>query len=300
MWDKTAITLSGGGANGAFIVGAVKHLWETFPEEMSKIPVILGSSAGALIGAKLGVACVTGKKNHIERLVEVFSTVDREKIIKIKLQRRSLLDSGPISKLINRNLRKPELEKLIENKKNPVVGAVVYNSTTRKGELITNHARGMNSEIFRKGLLASAAIPFAFPAVDIYKNGTRYHDGCIACFNPVDILHEFPFHERIKRVIAISTGDAIEGFSSTASRLGGLLSKEMDLGILGRGLKALGKITGGKWLENAGKILDGSPDWEIVRVEPSGPLGDFLEFDAEKSKLMIRKGETAAKAVIGN
>src|SRR6266705_5091786 len=72
MASRIGLALSGGGAKGAFTVGALKVIRQKLGD--SPFPVISGTSTGSLIGTMLTV-------NDWTTLVDIYSKVQTENIV---------------------------------------------------------------------------------------------------------------------------------------------------------------------------------------------------------------------------
>lgn len=84
---RTALVLSGGGARGAYQAGVLSGLAEIglVPHGRSPFDVIVGSSAGS-INAGMLAACAGDLASGVERLIDVWSTIQAHDVFRTDLQ----------------------------------------------------------------------------------------------------------------------------------------------------------------------------------------------------------------------
>ena len=180
--QKTALVLSGGGAKGAFQVGAL----EVFYEHDYEFDIISGVSVGALNGAMIA----TRQFNELQRL---WKTIGRNDILKsrtiagvikqfvlhkigIGKPPRGLNDHAPLKRLLSSYLLGKEVKipfhfGFVTLKNGNYVNATIQ----RDGHTIND------DDILR--ILASSAIPVQFDPVDFY--GQTLVDGGIRNISPI-------------------------------------------------------------------------------------------------------------------
>lgn len=178
---KTALVLSGGGAKGAFQVGAERYAREV---KGYKWDIISGVSVGALNAALLGM----GK---FDRLREIWNTITADQvyggtkhwrtIAKLVLGRKAIYDTAPLAKIID-----DEIDTSLMRDVDVRIGTVCLMT----GEY---HVFRPSDPGFKKALVASTAIPLLFPPVDIAPNLMSMVDGSIRNFSPLrDVLDANP------------------------------------------------------------------------------------------------------------
>ncbi len=178
----SALALSGGGANGAFGAG-VLYGW-TQAGTRPKFKLVTGISTGALIApfAFLG-------PEYDEELRQVYTTLETKDILHLRnfiswLWNESLAETGPLEKLIERNVNEKIFEAVAREHS---YGRRLYVGTTNLDAqrfVIWNMGAIANSghrdalKLFHKILLASASIPVAFPPVyfDVEVEGKQYDE----------------------------------------------------------------------------------------------------------------------------
>jgi predicted acylesterase/phospholipase RssA len=74
MPARIGLALSGGGAKGAFTVGALKVIRQKMPGSNPTFPVISGTSTGSFVGTLLAI-------NDFTALVEIYSKVQTKNIV---------------------------------------------------------------------------------------------------------------------------------------------------------------------------------------------------------------------------
>ncbi len=165
------LALSGGGGDGAFGAGLLAGWTEqgTRPE----FEVVTGISAGAIIApfAFLG-------PRHDDSLKEIWTQYQTSELIHAQvlpglLGGASLADTGPLEELIAKYVDRKLLREIArEYKKGRILLIGTTNLDAQRpvvwnmGEIAAiNHADSL--ELFRKVIMASAAIPGAFPPVEI-------------------------------------------------------------------------------------------------------------------------------------
>ncbi|MCF6194722.1 MAG: patatin-like phospholipase family protein [Kangiellaceae bacterium] len=214
---KTALVLTGGGARAAYQVGVLKAISKIMLERHCKnpFPIITGTSAGAINAAVLASyahAPAVGIKS-LEKVWKNFS-VDQvfrsdfkgvmqnagrwTKSIFVKdyhkVQQLSLLNNTPLKKLLDRVIHYKNIQKAIDEKH--LDALCITASGYASGQSVSffqakaslqgwkRHRRiGVRSDIGRKHLIASSAIPLVFPAVKI--NREFFGDGSVRFLSPL-------------------------------------------------------------------------------------------------------------------
>lgn len=240
--QKLGLILTGGGARAAYQVGVLKAIAEMLPRRAGNpFHIICGTSAGALNAATLAVNARQFQKgvSYLDNIWRNFqpSDVYRTDILGVAansirwmvgillksmgipgLDRISLLDNRPMAKLLKETLPCERIQDSID------AGALHALSITASGygsgESVTffqgveglqpwtrAHRMGIPSRIDESHLLASAAIPFFFPAVRI--NREHFGDGSIRQIAPISPA----LHLGASRVLVISTISQRDGRS---------------------------------------------------------------------------------------
>ena len=229
------LAMTGGGARAAYQVGVLRYICKNFDEFHP--PIITGVSAGAVNAAHLaayqGSTC-----EAVEQLAELWLELAPEKVFRtdsgyffsnfirwglsfilggshLGPRRRSLLDSDPLRKFLEKKLATKSahaingIQENIDNERLRVLGITSTNYGT--GVSITwvqgngeehwerPRRRSENAKITIEHVMASAALPLIFPAVKI--NDGWHGDGGIRSIAPLSPA----MHLGAKRIIAIST-----------------------------------------------------------------------------------------------
>jgi NTE family protein len=233
-----ALVLQGGGARAAYQVGVLKALSEILghPQE-NPFPIITGTSAGAINAAVLAVHADNFAKG-VETLVDVWTNFTPDQVYRTdfpgvarnsvkwlsafllgaitKNHRVSLFDNSPLEALIAKHA---DLKRIPAHLESGVLRAV---SVTAAG-----YTSGQNCAFFQAApevqgwrrsqrvgirvsqlrtehLMASAAIPFAFPAIKI--NREFFGDGSIRQMAPCSPA----LHLGAERVFVIGTAKLVK------------------------------------------------------------------------------------------
>ncbi|GEM_PF-2683862 len=169
---KTAVILTGGGANAAFQVGALEFLTKRLEMEWD---IYLGISAGAL-------NAVMAAQGDVDRLVDIWSGLDSHRKIYRKpplsyavyLRRYWKYNNSPLRDLIRENV---DVERL--NARGRVVRVCATCWDTGEPRWF-----GPEEDGFLDAVIASTSIPFYFKMRQIGNN--RYFDGGLTTAVAVD------------------------------------------------------------------------------------------------------------------
>ena len=230
--DHDALVLSGGGARGAYQVGVLKAIAEWLPPDAPcPFEVLVGTSAGALNAAAIG-ARAHSLREAVQSLEQVWSSFRVEHVVRadsLSMLRsglhwmvsllsggllakppRSLFDTTPLCELVDRvvplgqipgQIAAGRLHALAVATTSYTSGQAVaffdgtadiedWNRVRRAG-----HRRPIDLDV----LMASAAIPFIFPARSI--DGSHYGDGAMRQLAPLSPA----VHLGANRVLVIGT-----------------------------------------------------------------------------------------------
>jgi NTE family protein len=180
MPKVTALVLSGGGAKGAFQVGAEKYAREV---KGYRWDVIAGVSVGALNGAMLAM-------DKYDRLLEVWNTISNDKVytggfnllslVKLLFGRRSFYGNEPLQELLHQELEPGKMRADLR------VGAV----SLVGGEYV--EFRGGDPDL-EKAILASTVMPIIWEPVNVSSQHAEMVDGGVRNISPIgDVLDAEP------------------------------------------------------------------------------------------------------------
>lgn len=231
---RKALVLPGAGARGAYQVGVLKAVAEILPKNSpNPFAIISGTSAGAINGAVLA-----SRAAHFQRAVadmervwanfaaqQVFRT-DSWTMLKSSVHWLaafvagglgrgnpvSLLDSSPLRELLERSIRFPRIAKALERGQLDALAVTASAYTSARSvtffqsrAAVAPWARvrriGRPALIELEHLLASAAVPFIFPPVQI--GGEFYGDGSMRHRAPLSSA----IHLGAERMLVIGVRD---------------------------------------------------------------------------------------------
>ncbi|MCR2746292.1 patatin-like phospholipase family protein [Limnobacter parvus] len=241
--DITGLVLSGGGARAAYQVGVLHQLAKWFEQENKRefdfpFKILCGTSAGAINAAALACA---GRNFYqsTDRMLKVWENFSSDQVFRsdslgiirtgarwlsalsigwmLRKRPRCLLDNTPLSHLMNQLLHFRRLDEALEN--GTIHALAVTASSYSSGRSVTffqtqkvieSWARtqrvALPDRITVEHLLASAAIPFVFPAVKLNIEGKMEHfgDGSIRQLAPISPA----IHLGANRVMVIGSSQA--------------------------------------------------------------------------------------------
>jgi NTE family protein len=214
--DREALVLAGGGARAAYQVGVLRALAEWLPRDAANpFEVLVGTSAGA-INACMLAAGADRLHESVEALRRIWSGLHVGKIVKtdnLSMLRaglhwllslvsggfllpppRSLLDTGPLQKLLEREVHFDRIAQGIDAGalQAVAVGATSYASgrsvaffegVPSMQEWRRFRRDGLRRRLGVHELMASSAIPFIFPAAEI--EGEYFGDGAMRQLAPL-------------------------------------------------------------------------------------------------------------------
>src|SRR5262252_2229038 len=228
--SKAGLVLTGGGARAAYQVGVLKAVREILPKQAKNpFPILCGTSAGAINAATLAVFA-DDFDNAVERLLGVWENFHVHNVYRtdpigigrvgarwlaamMLLSRTSpeaLLDNSPLAEMLQRSL---EFGRIQENIDNGALYAVsITCSGYTSGQSVSFYQGGPDTEAWERTqrvgaempircehLMASAALPFIFPAVKI--NREYFGDGSMRQIAPISPA----LHLGADRVLVVST-----------------------------------------------------------------------------------------------
>ncbi len=212
---RTALVLSGGGARAAYQVGVLKALAELFPQERPPYDIIVGTSAGAVCAAVLATHA-DDWRNGIHRLEQVWANFTVGQVFRSDFAAMlaaglrwavsatsggrlasappALFDNSPLRALLAERIDWQAIRAHVAGGK---LHALALAATTYAGghhriffeaDATIGEWRGVRRAGTRENLgldhlMASAAIPFLFPAVKL--DGAYYGDGAMRQLAPL-------------------------------------------------------------------------------------------------------------------
>ncbi|HTO47586.1 MAG TPA: patatin-like phospholipase family protein [Burkholderiales bacterium] len=242
------LTLSGGGANGAFGAGFLSG-WTETGRRPPVFKIVTGVSTGALMApfAFLG-------PEYDGALREFYTTIETRDIFAIGsllvslLRGDSLADTGPLASLIARHVDAGFLRKIADahgRGRRLYIGTVDLDAqqfVVWNMGLIATSGHPDALELFRKVMLASASVPIAFPPVffDVEAGGQRYDemhvDGAVAArvFLSGGVFRFSAIRERAGRgvgredIFVIHNGQLVSPPSPTRRSLRGIATRVLE------------------------------------------------------------------------
>ncbi|MCK4899368.1 MAG: patatin-like phospholipase family protein [Anaerolineales bacterium] len=292
MPKKTALVLSGGGAKGAFQVGAEKYAREV---RGYKWDIIAGVSVGALNGGMLAI----GK---YERLLEIWNTISADQIytggfnflstIKLLFGAKSFYGNEPIWRMLQQEFEQDKIRADLR------VGAV----SLMTGEYVEFRADDPN---LTEAILASTAIPIIWEPVDVSHQHRSMVDGGVRNISPIgdvldsepdeiviincspekfDVLPEPP-DDIVKigtRTLDILLNELFRSDMREFVRINHLVEEAAARGV------TLHHPTSGRTLKY----------YQCKIIEPDFPLGETLDFSQEAVQRSLQAGVEKARQVL--
>src|SRR5574341_2126007 len=231
MRPRAGLVLTGGGARAAYQVGVVKAVRDILGNPVKNpFPIVCGTSAGAINAATLAVFSDNFSRG-VANLLEVWEHMRCEHIYRteaLQLVRTawrwlapmmflsrgnpiSLLDNSPLREMLERNLNFDRIQANIDA--GALYAVCVTASGYTSGQSVSffqgaaglegwerNQRIGAAVGIKLDYLLASAALPFIFPAVKVHRE--YFGDGSMRQIAPVSPA----LHLGADRVMVVGTG----------------------------------------------------------------------------------------------
>jgi NTE family protein len=293
MHKKTALVLSGGGAKGAFQVGAEKYAREVKGYQWD---LIAGVSVGALNGAMLA-------SRKFQRLYELWNNLTREQVltggfnlisvIKLIFGAKSFFGNEPLRQLIEQEFDPDLIQDDLR------IGAV----SLLTGEYV-QFTRG--DPHLREALLSSTAIPIVWSPVDVSPHYQSMVDGGVRNLSPLgDVLADDP-----DEIIIINCNPqsppVLESPPQDVLRIGLRTLDIMLNEVFINDLKVFQRINHlVKEAADYGVTLHNPKDGKPYRyfdskiIEPDEPLGDTLDFSQANIQHALKQGVRRAREVLG-
>ena len=325
-----AVMLTGGGARAAYQVGLLKGIARHFPH--LRFEIIVGVSAGAINAAYLAAyrGTLAEKANHLASMWcelncesiyqfdwkvlmpfrSALASISPKKVRWAQSQPHGIVDTTPLQQLLCRVLKVPPgqaIPGIEENIRSDDLRALALMTLDYNTGQTVRWVQGRNYDIYEgpnrrvaltqftiEHILASAALPFVFPAVRI--GDEWYGDGGIRLAAPLSPA----VHLGAKRILAMSTGyqrtpdeastPVVSGYPPAAQILGQLVNAvfldviEEDAARMARMNELLRKM--------APQERDGLKPIDLLVLRPSVDLGklagEYERFLPRKLKLLVR------------
>jgi NTE family protein len=231
MKPRAGLVLTGGGARAAYQAGVVKAVRDILGNPVrNPFPILVGTSAGAINAACLA-ASADDFSAAVSRLVAFWDGMRCERIYRtdpwsiaksgarwlgsvMLLSRRnpvSLLDNSPLRELLEKNLAMERIQTHLDS--GALYAVCVTASGYTSGQSVSFFQGGSGLEGWERNqrvgaavplkvdfLLASAALPFIFPAVKLHRE--YFGDGSMRQIAPVSPA----LHLGADRVLIVGSG----------------------------------------------------------------------------------------------
>src|SRR5687768_18024890 len=307
MKPRAGLVLTGGGARAAYQVGVLKAVRDILGSPVKNpFPILCGTSAGAINAASLA-AYADDFTRAVGNLLEFWEHMrceliyrtDRWNIMKsgarwlgamMLLSRHnpvSLLDNDPLRTLIAKHLDVTRIQGHIDS--GALYAACVTASGYTSGQSVSffqggsglegwerNQRLGAAVSLKMEHLLASAALPFLFPAVKVHRE--YFGDGSMRQIAPVSPA----LHLGADRVLVVGTGrqsvDPARARSNvypSLAQIAGHALNSIFLDSLSVGIERLERVNRTVRLIPPEKLADASVHLRAVKVlfiTPSQPL----------------------------
>ena len=292
MAKKTALVLSGGGAKGAFQVGAEKYARE---EKSYHWDVIAGVSVGSLNGVMLAM-------EKFQELADTWNTISDDKVytggfnlisvIKLLLGAKSFYGNQPLRRLLEAQLEPDRI----------------------KADLRIGSVSLINGEykLFRKdspnlaaALLASTAIPVIWEPVDVSPDYRAMVDGGVRNISPIgDVLDTDPNEVVIMNCSPLAA-DPLKNNLDDVVKIG---LRALDIAmneLFVSDMREFERINDLVRQAAAQGVTLYKPNGKPYKyfpchvIEPDQPLTDTLDFSQPSVQRSIQIGRDKAQQVLG-
>jgi len=228
---RAGLVLTGGGARAAYQVGVVKAVRDILGNPVrNPFPIVCGTSAGGINAATLAVFADNFTR-AVGNLLEVWENMHCDHVYRtdvasimrtgarwlasmMLISRHnpvSLLDNGPLREMLDKNLPFARIQDNIDS--GALYAVSVTASGYTSGQSVSFFQGGSGLEAWERNqrigaavtlnldyLLASAALPFIFPAVKLHRE--YFGDGSMRQIAPVSPA----LHLGADRVLVVGTG----------------------------------------------------------------------------------------------
>jgi len=333
---KRALVISGGGSKGAFAVGVIKQLQQIYPSLVFDIYV--GTSTGSLI---VPLAAI----DEISLLEEIYTTQSKGTIVKElrigdRLNTDSIFDANPLWNLVNKHFTDDRYNSLQASEKKLYVNTtclqtenltVFTNDTAATSKPGYEIRQIVNSDHFRRAIMASACQPVFMPTIQVNKNlpgnaekDHQYVDGGVRQYAGIEMAIDAGATEIF--TILLSTG-ASEVENNNYGNLFSLIQRTIDIFMtdvgkndliipnqFNEGLQYVDAVKRkmindgisandvNRYFDIAGSPYDGKVPLKLFTIRPDAPLGGGpggLDFDSAEMQGMLAKGMGSAIAFSG-
>jgi NTE family protein len=331
---KTALVISGGGSKGAFAVGVVKELANSFPD--ISFDILVGTSTGALI-----VPLVAAEElDLLERLYTTVKTEDiitKGNVVTRLLGDVSLFDARPLGNLVKEYCNDVRCNTILQSPKEIYLattclqtGKAVY-FASQTPPLVTDYevVKVNNPDEFRRAVMASACQPVFMPPIEVKKGSLpirQYVDGGVREYAGIQLAIDAGAEEIF--VVILSAGGE-EPEETTFTSAFNILFKTIDIftadvgandlkmpAVYNRALRYIDAVK--QKMKKAGmtdaKIEEffnipfnnpftGKKPLKIHVIRPDSPLGGGpggLTFDPAEMARMLAKGRVQLSDYMAN
>jgi len=297
---STAIILSGGGAKGAFSVGALSHLMSAGVN----IPfdIVSGTSTGALIASLVVI-------NRIDILREIYSTVNNDSIIRqrdplrmIRTNQPYFFSDAPLINIIKSKITPQVADQIIQSPKILLLSAVNLQSgritifsnkslpSTHQYETVTITTRDTLINALRASSNQAAFMPPVTMKADDGKDYQFIDGGCREVIPCLAVIDQHPstiyvLSNNPKYIFSVNTT-----YNSVINVLMRVIAifiqdvRENDIAALEAWKKSIATNVDIHYIE---------PETDL---DPDYPTG--LRFEPGRMGVMMAKGEARAQAVL--
>lgn len=331
---KRALVISGGGSKGAFAVGVLKKLFQTYPT--LDFDIYVGTSAGSLVVSLASL-------RMIDALESLYTSISNEDIfieanIVDSINDTSLFDVTPAWNLIQETYTDALYEQLLQSEKSVFFNTVCLQ--TSRLNVFTNDASAIvttdyevhqtiNANHFRRAMLASACEPVFMPPIKVGRDVPgaahpefQYVDGGVVEYVGIQMAIDAGAQEIFAIMLSPANDTIVKPeFTNLISILGvtvDILVSEIgknDVALTSQYAAALQYIDDVKkqMLANGvssadidryfqlphSNIFQNRPPIKIYKIRPDAPLGGGpggLTFNPAEMKGMVLKGSTVFDA----
>ena len=330
---KRALVVSGGGSKGAFAVGVIKQLHEIFPT--LSFDIFVGTSTGSLI---VPLAAI----DELALLEEIYTTQSEGTIVRKlrigdRLNTDSIFDANPLWNLVNKHFTDDRYNALVASGKKLYINTTCLQTEDltvfTNDDAATSNDRYavrqiVNSDHFRRSIMASACQPVFMPTIQVNKNlpsnsekDFQYVDGGVREYAGVEMAIDAGATEIFTILLSSSVNDVA---NKQYSDLFSLLERTMDIFITDVSKNDLiipnqfndaleyiaavkRKMTNGgisaadinSYFNTGDNPFEDKVPLKLFTIRPESPLGGGpggLNFDMAEMKQMLAKGVGAATA----
>lgn len=305
--SRAGLVLTGGGARAAFQVGVVKAVRDILGSPVKNpFPILAGTSAGAINAATLAVYS-DNFTLAVSNLLDVWENMHVDHIYKadfpsimksgmrwlsslMLVSRRnpiSLLDNAPLAEMLSRTLPFERIQGNIDS--GALYAVSVTASGYTSGQSVSFFQGGSGAEGWERNqrigaavtlkleyLLASASLPFIFPAVKVHRE--YFGDGSMRQIAPISPA----LHLGADRVLVVGTGrqtlDTARSRSNvypSLAQIAGHALNSIFLDSLSVDLERLERINRTVSLIPPEKLVEGNMPLRPIKVlfiSPSQPI----------------------------